>query len=415
MKELRKYTEPKLNMGKKPQVIPKGSSLKDELAKNIWYVGFSYNGKQYRFKEDINRIKDYEKKFESAEGLILSLKEALNKGYDPGNPQMYLNQLINNEIRIEDAISKYLEDLATYARPKTYQSYESKLRYFALFFAERKLNTFTKDDIQKYISIQIHGRKPARMYVDGEYKNLPYRIAWASNTVRTAKGVFRAFFAWCIINDYYKSENPVSKVDPKRIRSEVKPKKRNIPFSEEHSIEIMDYLDQHDKLTAYVSRFIYLSCIRPGELCKLKVEDVDMRNRKITIPLSVTKNTKQIKPQTVDIVPKLFDMLKSLNIESFPGEYYLCSNSPEIFGVNPIHGNLPYKRLRKALVKLNLDNLGYNLYSFKHFSNIMRFNNGWKVSEIMMANRHSSAEMTERYLKHITMHSSFVNKEIPSI
>ena len=45
----------------------------------------------------------------------------------------------------------------------------------------------------------------------------------------------------------------------------------------------------------------------------------------------------------------------------------------------------------------------------------MRFNEGWKVTEIMAANRHSSPEMTEKYLKHLNRHTDIKGKKVPSI
>jgi integrase len=415
MKGIKKYTEPKLNTGKKPSSNKRGVTYENELLKNSWYVGYTYNGKQYRIKDDMNRIKEFGKRMEYAESLVASLKSDLEKGYDPENPQIFIDQLVNNQIKIEDALQRYLNQLSNYARLKTYQSYESKLRYLALEFPKKEINSFTKRDIQDYIIKKIRANQNARIFVNGQYKDLSKKTAWAPNTVRSAKGVFRAFFQWCIDMGYFTSENPVSQIESKKIRSEVKTKPRNIPFLIEHSNTILEYLDENDPLTAYISKFIYFSCIRPGELCKLKIEDVDMENYEITIPLSVTKNTKDTKPQIIEIDPDLHKMLTDLKIDKFPKHYFLCSKSPEIFGEFPIRSNLPYKRFRKALVCLNLENLGYNLYSYKHFSNIMRFNNGWKVTEIMAANRHSSPEMTEKYLKHLNRHTNIKGKKVPSI
>jgi integrase len=415
MKEIKKYTEPRLNMGKKPSSITRGSQFEKEMVKNSWYVGYSYNGKQFRVKDDMNRIKDFSRRKEYAKALIDSLVSDLKKGYDPENPGVFANTLINDTITIEDALKKYLDQLNYYARTKTYQSYESKLRYFAMDFPQKAINSFTKNDIQDFIVKKIKSNQQARIYVNGSYKMLPRKIAWSSNTVRSAKGIFRAFFSWCIEMGYYKSENPVSKIEAKKIRSEVKVKPRNIPFSIEHSEKIMNYLDENDKLTAFVCRFIYLSCIRPGELCKLKIEDINMEKQEIIVPLSVSKNTQNTMPQIIEMAPSLHEMLLNLNIEKYPKHYYLCTKSAEIFGKTPINGNLPYKRFRKALSKLDLLDLGYNLYSYKHFSNIMRFNNGWKVTDIMAANRHSSPEMTERYLKHLNRHTSIKQKDVPAI
>jgi len=415
MKTDAKYTMPRLVKGKKPKNIPKGSTLDKEWTKNIWYVNYSFNGKQYRVKGDINRIKDHKEKAEQAEALLLSIKNDLKDGFDPSQPLAFAAKIVEDTITLKDAVEKYLTELKTYSRKKTVQSYDSKLRYLVEAYPGKQVKSFTQNDIVNYIRGKIHNAQPAKIFMNNKSIELNKSIAWTANTVRTAKGVFCTFFQWCINNNYYNGKNPSSELPLKMIRSEVAPDARHNPFTREDIIILMGYLDEHDPLTAFFCRIINSTCLRPGEISKLKIKDIDFLNKQIIVPLDVSKNTKKTTIDRIDIEPNLLDQFTKLELEKYPKEYFLTSNSDKIVGKSSITSNTAYKRFIKALKALGLQGKGYTLYSFKHYSNIQRLNSGWTVSEIMKANRHSSVSMTDKYLKQITRHTDISKKEVPAI
>jgi integrase len=415
MDAVSKYTEPRLVKGKKPKNIPKGSNLEKEWVKNIWYINFSFNGKQYRIKGDINRIKDHKEKAYQAEVLLQSIKNDLKGGWDPGNPEAFLAKFLEDNIALPDAVDKYIAELKTYARPKTVQSYHSKLRYLIEEYPDKLIKNITKKDITNYIHGKIHKPKPARIFMNNKTIELDKVIPWTAHTVRSAKGVFRAFFQWCIDNNYYAGDNPSAKIELKKIRTEIAAKPRHIPFTKEDIEKVMSYLDKNDKPTAFFARVIYSTCIRPGELGKLKIKDIDLNKNQIVVPLTATKNTKRSTSEVIDIEPNLLSYIDSLHLDRFPKEYYLVSNTDTIIGEKPMGANRAYKKFIKALDALKLRDKGYTLYSLKHFSNLQRFNSGWSLLEIMTANRHSSISMTENYLKHINRDTDISKKEVPAI
>ena len=412
---INKYTIPSLVKGKKPTNIPNGSTLSKEWAKNNWYINYSFNGKQYRIKGDLNRIKDHKEKIYRAEVLLQSIKNDLKNGYDPSNPNLFLDQIISENISLSDAIKLYIEELSTYARPKTIGSYNSKLYYLSEAYPNKQVKNITTQDIQQYIYKRIHSKEFARVLLKGKSYDLKKTIQWTPNTVRSAKGVFRAFLGWCIKNNYYQGENPVSKIEQKRIRSEVAPKARHLLFSSQDLLLVMDYLDKNDKATAFFARFIYSTCMRPGEISKLRLRDIDLENKRIIIPLNITKNTKKSETDIIHIEDNLYEVLVKMNLEKYPSDFFLTSTSESIIGEVSIGSNKPYKQFVKALKKLNIDKKGYTLYSFKHYSNLQRLNLSWSVAEIMKANRHSSITMTETYLKDINKVTDISNKSVPKI
>ncbi len=112
------------------------------------------------------------------------------------------------------------------------------------------------------------------------------------------------------------------------------------------------------------------------------------------------------------------DLVKLLNdhqINSYDPNFFICTNTREIFGPNPFGRDTPYKRFKEALNALGLTHKGYVLYSFKHYSNLVRLESKWPLAKIMIGNRHSSIAMTENYLKDIQNESSLSDLTIPMI
>ena len=95
--------------------------------------------------------------------------------------------------------------------------------------------------------------------------------------------------------------------------------------------------------------------------------------------------------------------------------FYKETNLWDGIKIMAVDGSLKKSEFKKALKILNLDNKGYTLYSFKHFSNLQRFHAGWTIAEIMKANRHSSITMTETYLKNINKVTDISKKDVPKI
>jgi integrase len=412
--KLNKYTPPRIVKGRKPRNIPKGSNLEKEMAKNIWYINFSFNGKQYRFKNDINRIKDAKEKNEEAETLLDAIKKKLKEGWNPANPKEYYGQQNKESILLSEAIAKYLEEIKGVVRTKTYQSYASKLRHFADAMEGKVLQDVVTKDIVDYIRHRING-VPSRIFSGGKYVTLSKDIQWTPNTVRTARGVFSAFFAYCK-KERYIEVNPCETIERKEVRSEIEVPERNIPFSKEDFIKILAYLDENDRFSAFFTRMIYYTCMRPKEISMLRLRDVDMENREIVVRLMNDKNTKGIKPARVPIDDKLFKKLSELNLQNYPSDYFLCSNPETIIGPNSIGTNTPYKRFRKALVNLELDKKGYTLYAAKHYSNIRRYTEGrWTIAQIQLANRHKSVRQTEQYLRNMTRTTDITGLAVPEI
>lgn len=410
------YTTPKLVKGKENTPIPKGSNKSIEQAKNVWYIEYRFNGKQIRISpNNLNRIKDPKEKQYKADIELQTIKQQLLDGYNPLNPNEYIEKILIENISLNDALTKYLEYFTKFNnRESSIGTYTSKLKYLNEFYPNKQLKKLTTKDIENYIHYKIHSKDKAVVELNGKKYECKNARPWTANTVKSARRIFSAFLNWCVKEDYI-SINPASKLDAKKIRSEVEPKDTNVPFNQFDLNRLTTYLTENDSYLAFFTQFMFSTLLRPKELSNLKLKDIELISKTIRVPLDVTKNTKKTEIQIIDIEDNLYNELLKLNLDQYPKDYYLTGDLIKIVGSESIGNNRPYKRCVTALKKLNLNGKGYTLYSFKHTSNIMRLNNGWTLAEIMKANRHSSIAMTEKYLKKINRITDISKKAIPKI
>lgn len=390
------YTPPKLNKGKEPKQIPKGSSKEKEIAKNVWYVSYSYEGKQVKVKGNINRYKDPKEKQEQAEILLVSEKQNLIDGYNPFNKLQWTERLRIETTTLEQAIPKF----KTYhekhnSRKKTIGTYISKLNALSAYYPGILIADITTIKLENFIQSKI----------DDE--------TYSQNSVKSAKRVFSTFFNRCIKFNFIKI-NPIIGFDSK-IKSSKETKEQHVPFTDEDLTKILAYIDINDKYCAFFCRMIYYTCLRPAEIRGLKIENIDLKKNTITIPSDVKKVTINNKEEHIEINTSFIPYLKKLNLDQYPSGYYLTGDTVDIIGANKVGENTPYNKLISALKKIELDKKGYDLYSFKHTSNIKKYLAGWTLAQIMKANRHSNISTTEIYLKKLGQFVDIKEKAIPVI
>jgi len=410
--EKRKYTTPVIKKGKDITSVPKGSSKAAELAKNIWYIEYYYEGKQIRIKGGLNRFNnDHLRKQYEADVLLQTIKDELANNYNPLNPKEYIEQTKKDFTSLSDAIDIFKDYHQLHqSRKKTIGTYMSKLNALSAKYPGKLLRQITTSDLENFVRLKIH---------DGTYSH---------NSVKSAKRIFGTFFG-VMMKLGYTQHNPRESFD-KKIKSTKEIADKHTPYSDIDLKRIFEYLDEKDKYAALFCRIIYYTCIRPGEIRGLQVKDINLKNLTITIRASVKKNTTDNKNQIVDNDKNLAVELNKLNLDKYPKDYYIMGSTTKMIGMYPVGVNTPYEKLMTALSNIdkqdlinnpNIDdndriiNKGYDLYSFKHTSNIKKYNNGWTLAQIMKANRHGSISMTEIYLKKLGAFTDTRHLEVPAI
>jgi integrase len=388
-----RFTRPQIYMGKAPDNL-KGKKLQENLLKNSWCISYSFDGKQVRVKQGINRYKTYDERLVHAQALLVHITNKLNNGYNPHDEKAWATKVLVANLTLTDAIAQFKDyhENKIHSKKKTIQTYLSKLTALDKYLSGAMVRDIETKDLEAFVYSKIQ---------NGDFSN---------QSVKSAKRIFSAFFNFCMQQKYIEV-SPYSGFD-KKIKSVKQTPPKHRPFTSEELKKVMDYLDEHDAYCAFVCRFIYYTCLRPKEIRDIKLEYIDMDKRILTLPAHAKKVTHNYASDIIHLDNTTIDLLESVNLRNFPSDYYLIGCTTHIIGKNRIGENTPYNRFRTALEKLNMHEQNFDFYGIKHTSNIHRYEQNWALPEIMKINRHKSLLMTMEYFKglgvNIDMHQRSV-------
>ncbi|PQJ81500.1 tyrosine-type recombinase/integrase [Polaribacter glomeratus] len=174
-------------------------------------------------------------------------------------------------------------------------------------------------------------------------------------------------------------------------------------FSEEKQQEIFNYLEKEDEILFLFIKFISYSLIRPVEICRLKIKDIDLESKTMQFK---AKNS----PLKTKIIPEI--LFKDLpDLSKLDKESFLFT--PTKFGDlweatdnnRRDHFSKRFKKVVKEHFKLDED---HTIYSFRHTFIFILYNNLRKTkspfeakSELMLITGHKSMTSLEKYLRNI--------------
>ncbi|WP_449439596.1 tyrosine-type recombinase/integrase [Pedobacter steynii] len=309
---------PEIKKGKEPISVPKGSTKLAEMAKNMWYIEYYFDGKQVRTKGGINKIKDPKEKDKQANILLESIKLDLANGYNPFNPTVHLEKLIKDNTTYSDAITHFIDYHKKHQSKKaTIASYSSKLNHFKAEYPDIQLADITTKHIEEFIIKKVENDE------------------FSQKSVKLTKGVFSAFFNVMIELGYWNDENPAKTIN-KKIKSFKETKEVHLPYSEKQISDIMKWLDTNDEYTALFVRFIYFTCMRPSEIKQLKIGDINLNNRTIKIRAVTKKVTTVVKDDTINIPLTFMPFLQKLELENQNPKYYVLGDATHFFLKHPL-------------------------------------------------------------------------------
>ncbi len=390
------FTHPVLRKGKEITHVPKGSSKLKEEAKQTWYVEYYFinpvTGKKQRFREtkDLNRIKDPGLKSIQFNALVNSFTNLLESGWNPfsANESLKAELTALSLKEAQQAFLHYHENKNS--RPRTIISFKSKTKFLLDYFGDEAKIT------------DLNTVSVTRFMLDKEAKQ-----HWSAKTFVNSIAVYVNFFNF-LKKTGRVSENPFENFSEKR---KIEKSEKHQLFQDSDFKQIMDWLDRYDKYTSTFVRILYYTCIRPNELRLLQAKHCDIVNQTITIPAKISKNKRT---QIIRMDDSLKSILLGLNLQAADKEAYITGSVKDIIGTKSQPEKTAYNRLQICFNQLNLNEKGYTLYGFKHYSNVKRYQNGWSLEEIKEANRHSSLSQTETYLRDL-MKFVKTSKPVPAI
>lgn len=200
--------------------------------------------------------------------------------------------------------------------------------------------------------------------------------------------VLKVMFNMCVDREII-DRNPF-----KKVASLPEETGKNFPFSDKQKKALKEYMLEHDPDLWKFVKCIYHLFIRPLELLRVRIVDIQFSNKQIIVHSEIGKNKKQI---GVSIPDSFIEELKCWGLDKYPESYYVFGKGlkpgPESYSRNSVSER--HKLVRRAL------GYGpeYNLYSWKSSGNVDAYNAGVPVYDIMRQNRHHSLEQTMKYLR----------------
>lgn len=387
--------------------LPKIYSADGDLTKK-WFVYYSAINpltdklERVRTKSNINSYSTAKERLDAAYNLQQTIKEKLINGWNPFEA--------NDEVIYEDALrthsiesvagktakskrnarfylSAYLLSIKARLLPKSYESYQSKLRIFCTWLEANNLDydvsALSNKVVLKFFDHLIETRELANGTLDKYRRHIQDFFRYLEKN----KKVFT---------------NPVHDIPRTSRRCDMAP--RPIPQA---------YLDALNKVLILnkqlwiVTQLEYYCAIRPGEIRKLKIKDIDLIGSITRVSSMWSKNEKtetiSMPRQVIAAITEIYDLSKC------DPEWYLIGRTgepgPEMVGKNTLR--VRFNKIRKEL-KLPFE---FKLYSFKHTAAVKIANTKMPIKLIQQHFRHANLNTTDMYMQRMSAYNTDVMKD----
>lgn len=355
-----------------------------------WYVEF------YQFNPGTNqldRVRQFissklsaKEKTKLSNELIATINKRLVDSYGLDSlPTQYARTTII------EAMELVLKLKSVSAERRTIDTYKSRVTIFKKWIYRESLH-------QTYIC--EFTKKMAIHYMDS------IRLQGLSN--RTYNGYLtdmRTFFNALVERELI-AKNPFKEIKMLKLSDKL----RN-SFTTAQIAQLTDYLSQHNKAFLAVCYYCYYAILRPVEICRLKVSDLNFETKTIQVRSEVSKNDKH---NTIPMMQDLYDLLLQLQIDKAPKNYYLVSwgfvPGPDKMRENEI------ARYFKKIAGVLAFPTGTTFYSLKDTVAERLITAGFDIKFIQRLFRHSDITVTDAYISKFnpTLDSRLLDK-FPSI
>jgi integrase len=310
----KRYSQPKL-------YIPRVNGKPSVATGKRWYVSFYWRtdpkgplDRKFSFTKKINRLKTVKERKMAGNHLVSILTYALERGWVPDKaernsvkskkrgPNMNLGTAVDYAYKIK---------LKSGRKPSTLNGYE---------FHKNRFLEWAKNN-------GYYGLDPARFGIDQFYEFLDWlRFDYVNentgrevsgSSVNNHKGSLSALFTTMknerLIPFNFIKDIPDVEAEPVN----------NKAFTMEELQLIKDELEKTDPYLKQYMAFVIYSLLRPLEICRLKVKDLNTKNWL----LQVETKTEDLSVRR--IIEKLKPTIKEMELEKYPPSYNLFSNKDQ--------------------------------------------------------------------------------------
>ena len=270
---------------------------------------------------------------------------------------------------------KYFADVEKDLRPDTLRSYKSFSKML-IEWCEKKTSDMLLGDFTDVMAVR---------FLDEQRQERKWANATFNNNLVSAQ----AFFTWCVKKKYIE-KNPFYGIEKKKKEA----KKRTVVNADARSI-IRDYFMKHQQGYLLICELVFQSLIRPAEISRLRVSNVDLENKVIRLDGSITK-TKYSRNAVLS--DELIEIL-SRNLAGANPDDYLISNG-YLPGKEPISTKMYRNTWAKMRKDCHLPDT-MQLYSLRDTGIISLFDNGADANTVKGAADHHNLNITSIYCDHV--------------
>ena len=415
------YSEPKIYTGGVD--ITAWSKLsakaKKEALLKKWYIYYSYRNpntgkleRQTNIKAGVNLYKDKKSRYHILIQLKESLEFILKNGYNPYEDNTSLAEFVENLLSSEQKETKKkntvqkenqivikkepehptysikssfelaLQTKSNVLNATSYQNFKGRINRFSKWL--NKQNIDPKGDIS------IITKKIVIQYLNIVLQNSSARNR--NNTRTDISSLFQTLEDNEIITDNFVKKINVLKSTPER----------NKTYTSTEQKEIFKYLKEKEPVLHLFVQFVSYNYLRPVEVCRLKIGDIDLIDKKISVR---AKN----KPVKTKIIPNI--LIEQLpDISKMDKNHYLFTPT-KIGGEWDTKENNKRNYFSKQFKKVK-DHFGlgkdYGLYSFRHtfitklYKEMAKTATPFEVkSKLKLITGHATMDALELYLRDI--------------
>lgn len=354
-------------------------------ANSGWFVYFRYNGKLFRYKYDLNRISNLKTRQEEFEKLAKAFSQKLSSGW---NPHLIDESFQPSRMSLHDAIIFALKKKEGQLASKSFKDYSISVRFFLEGAKNKKLSELPIAELKRaHVKAIFEDIKISRNWSNHAYnKNLGY-----------IKAIFSELLQWEIIE-----VNPAHKIKALKEGETL----ANRTATDEELVQIKKkLLNDFPNFYNFIEVMFHTGA-RPAEILHTKINMIDLKEKKITLPPEITKTDIY---RVIPINPHLYKLLIKMKVQEASKDWFLFGTFQMFVnrGLPPKTSFLPAPkmispnaatRLWKRLIK---DDLGIdvNLYATKHLGGDKKILAGMDLDSLRELYGHTSKRMTERYAR----------------
>lgn len=353
-------------------------------AKDRWYVYFyatnPATNKLERVRIHVNQQKTEALKKRLARNLITKINEKLDLGWNPFILEKEKKQYTN----LVESLKYVMTYKDGYVRQRTKHAYTSNLK--------KLFNWIDQEKLSKMCVFEFDDNMAMRFM---EYILLHEKIK--GRTYNNLLMNFRSFFN-TLINQKYISVNPFRSIQEMPEES-----KNKQPFSKEQLAKYVDYVKINDYDFYITSCYTYYCAIRPNEIVKLRIRDVELGKGIIHVPAGISKNRKD---RVIPIAKVFLNELIAYYNEYETG-MYICAK-----GFKPGYEKIYPTRIAEHFAALRpVLGLPKDIYFYSLKDTVAErlIESGFSVTDIRDLFGHSSVAITDNYMRKRNAH---LNKRI---